>query len=194
MSQATSDAWLVVGLGNPGPEYETTRHNIGFLVADAVAGRIGARPSANRRMRASVATGRLAGVPVVVAKPATFMNDSGVAVRALMDFHSIEADHVVVVHDELDLPFSHLRLKLGGGDNGHNGLRSIRQHVGHGEVHRVRFGIGRPPGQQDPASFVLRPWSRDESRDLGIAVEEAVDAVELLITHGLEAAQNQYNR
>lgn len=194
MSQATSDAWLVVGLGNPGPEYEATRHNIGFRVADVIAERIGARLSANRRMRALVATGRLAGVPVVVAKPATFMNDSGVAVRALMDFHSIAADHVVVIHDELDLPYGHLRLKCGGGDNGHNGLRSIRAHLGHGDVHRLRFGIGRPPGQQDPASFVLRPWSRDEAKDLGVAIEEAADALELLITRGLEAAQNHYNR
>lgn len=194
MSQATSDAWLVVGLGNPGPEYEATRHNIGFRVVDVIAERIGARLSANRRMRALVATGRLAGVPVVVAKPATFMNDSGVAVRALMDFHSIAADHVVVIHDELDLPYGHLRLKCGGGDNGHNGLRSIRAHLGHGDVHRLRFGIGRPPGQQDPASFVLRPWSRDEAKDLGVAIEEAADALELLITRGLEAAQNHYNR
>lgn len=194
MSQATSDAWLVVGLGNPGPEYEATRHNIGFRVVDVIAEHIGVRLSANRRMRALVATGRLAGVPVVVAKPATFMNDSGVAVRALMDFHSIAADHVVVIHDELDLPYGHLRLKCGGGDNGHNGLRSIRAHLGHGDVHRLRFGIGRPPGQQDPASFVLRPWSREEAKDLGVAIEEAADAVELLITRGLEAAQNHYNR
>ncbi len=184
--------WLVVGLGNHAPEYAANRHNAGFMVADLIAERIGARFKSHRA-RAEVAEGRLAGSPVTIVKPRSFMNLSGRPVAALRDFYKIPPDRIVVVHDELDLPFGTLRVKLGGGDNGHNGLRSITQALGTGDYYRVRFGIGRPPGRMDPAAFVLRDFSPPQRRELPLLIDRAADAVETLLQKGLVTAQNVFN-
>lgn len=186
------ERWLVVGLGNHAPEYAGHRHNAGFMVADLLAARIGVRFKAHRS-RAEVAEGRLAGSPVTLAKPRSYMNLSGGPVAALRDFYKIPPDRIVVVHDELDLPFGTLRLKQGGGDNGHNGLRSVTRALGVPGYHRVRFGIGRPPGRMDPADFVLRDFSAAERRELPLLIDRAADAVETLLQDGLVAAQNVYN-
>ncbi len=158
------------------------------LLAERMSGRFKAH-----RSRAEIVEGRLGGQRVVLAKPRSFMNDSGGPVSALLDFFKVPVERLVVVHDELDLPFSGLRLKLGGGDNGHNGLKSIRRSLGTGEFHRVRFGIGRPPGRMDAAAFVLRDFSATERKDLPVEVDRAADAVEALLAQGLEPAQNTFN-
>lgn len=191
-----SDAWLVVGLGNPGPTYAGTRHNVGAMVVELLAARAGAPLKSQRKHRADVAEVRLGDVPgvrAVLAKPHTYMNESGGPVALLADFYKIEPDRLLVVHDELDLPFGTVRLKRGGGDNGHNGLRSVRARIGTGDYCRLRFGIGRPPGRQDPAAFVLKPFSTVEKRDLELEVDRAADAAEAVVVDGLTFAQNQYN-
>ncbi|AMY24120.1 aminoacyl-tRNA hydrolase [Rhodococcus fascians] len=182
---------LIVGLGNPGPQYDKTRHNVGFMVADALAGRVGSSFSSHKKSNSDIVQARLDGRSVVVAKPRTFMNLSGQPVAALARFFSVDPANIVVVHDELDIDFGALRLKLGGGEGGHNGLRSISQHLGTKDYLRVRVGVGRPPGRMDPASFVLKPFSTPERKDLGVVIEEAADAAELLLKVGLEAAQNR---
>ena len=189
---ADSGAWLVVGLGNPGPQYVANRHNAGALVLDILADRARGRFKAHKA-RSDVVEAHLAGTRVVLAKPRSYMNESGGPVVALRDFFKVAPDRLVVVHDELDLPYGAIRLKLGGGDNGHNGLKSLRRSLGTGEFFRVRFGIGRPPGRQDPADFVLRDFSSSEQKDLDVHLERAGDAVETLIADGLVAAQNLYN-
>lgn len=189
-AESTAPA-LIVGLGNPGPQYEKTRHNVGFMVADALAGRIGGAFSSHKKSNSDVVQARLGSRSVIIAKPRTFMNLSGQPVAALARFFSIEPANIVVVHDELDIDFGALRLKLGGGEGGHNGLRSISQHLSTKDYLRVRVGVGRPPGRMDPASFVLKPFSAAERKDLGVVVEEAADAAELLLSAGLEAAQNR---
>lgn len=189
-----SGPWLVVGLGNPGPEYAGNRHNVGRMVVEVLRGRLGGGWKAHRG-RADLAEGRTApGAPrLVLARPRSYMNDSGGPVGAVRDFYKVPPERVVVVHDELDLPFGALRLKLGGGDNGHNGLKSVRRALGTGDYHRVRVGIGRPPGRMDAAAFVLRDYSAGERKELDLQLERAADAVEELVTRGLEAAQNAYN-
>ncbi|MBY4401008.1 aminoacyl-tRNA hydrolase [Rhodococcus fascians] len=182
---------LIVGLGNPGQQYDKTRHNVGFMVADALAGRVGSSFSSHKKSNSDIVQARLDGRSVVVAKPRTFMNLSGQPVAALARFFSVDPANIVVVHDELDIDFGALRLKLGGGEGGHNGLRSISQHLGTKDYLRVRVGVGRPPGRMDPASFVLKPFSTPERKDLGVVIEEAADAAELLLKVGLEAAQNR---
>jgi PTH1 family peptidyl-tRNA hydrolase len=189
------EPYLVVGLGNPGPTYRGNRHNVGFLVLDVLAGRLGARFKAHTG-RADVVEGRFGAPPaprVVLAKPKSYMNLSGGPVASLRDFFKVPVEQIVVVHDELDLPYGSLRLKRGGGDNGHNGLRSISQSLGSREYLRVRFGIGRPPGRMDPADYVLRDFSAVERKDLDFHVDRAADAVEVLVREGLEAAQNRFN-
>jgi PTH1 family peptidyl-tRNA hydrolase len=186
------DRHLVVGLGNPGPSYTATRHNAGFFVVDLLAERIGARFKAHKG-RADVVEARLAGVPLVLAKPKSYMNDSGGPVVAVARFYKVPAERIAIVHDDLDLPYGTVRLKLGGGDGGHNGLRSATAALGTNEYLRVRFGIGRPPGRQDPADFVLREFSSAERKDLAYHVDRAADAVEALLQDGLEAAQNEFN-
>lgn len=181
---------LIVGLGNPGPQYEKTRHNVGFMVADALAGRVGSAFSSHKKSNSDIVQARLGRRSVVIAKPRTFMNLSGQPVAALARFFFVDAANIVVVHDELDIDFGALRLKLGGGEGGHNGLRSISQHLSTKDYLRVRVGVGRPPGRMDPASFVLKPFSAAERKDLGVVVEEAADAAELLLSAGLESAQN----
>lgn len=184
--------WLVVGLGNPGPEYSGNRHNVGFAVVEALGSRVGGRFKSHKS-RADVIEGRLAGQRVVLAKPRSYMNESGGPVSSLRDFFKVPLERIVVIHDELDLPYAGLRLKLGGGDNGHNGLKSLRRSLGSGEFSRVRFGIGRPPGRMDAAAFVLRDFGAAERKDLGVLVEHAADAVEALVVDGMEKAQNTFN-
>ena len=184
--------WLVVGLGNPGPEYAGNRHNVGFGIVEALAARMGGRFKSHKA-RADVIEGRLAGQRLVLAKPRSYMNESGGPVSALRDFFKVPLDRLVVVHDELDLPYAGLRLKLGGGDNGHNGLKSLRRSLGSGDFNRVRFGIGRPPGRMDAAAFVLRDFSATERKELGVLVEQAADAIEALVVDGMEKAQNTFN-
>ena len=186
------ERWLIAGLGNPGPEYAGNRHNAGFMVADLLAERTGARFKRDRS-RAAVASGRLAGFPVTLAKPMTFMNLSGRPVATLRTFYKIPPERIVVVHDELDLPFGALRLKQGGGDNGHNGLRSVTAALGTRDYFRVRVGIGRPAGRMDPADFVLHDFSAAERKLVPDVLERAADATEVLMRRGLAAAQNEFH-
>lgn len=185
---------IVVGLGNPGPDYAATRHNVGFMVLDVLAGRTLPMPSTfshHKRSNCDVIQTRIAGRPVILAKPRTYMNLSGGPVANVARFFSVAPEDVIVVHDELDLDPGVLRLKRGGGEGGHNGLRSTSKSLGTKEYLRVRVGIGRPPGRMDPAAYVLKPFSAAERKDLPVFLEEAADAVELLLAHGLEAAQNR---
>ena len=184
--------WLVVGLGNPGPSYAGNRHNVGFMVLDLLGDRAGGRFKAHKG-RADVVEGRLAGARAVLAKPKTYMNLSGGPTASLRDFFKVPVEQIVVVHDELDIPFGTLRLKRGGGDNGHNGLRSITSALGSKDYLRVRVGIGRPPGRQDPADYVLKDFAAAERKELGFHVDRAADAVEALVTGTLEAAQNTFH-
>ena len=184
--------WLVIGLGNPGPQYVANRHNAGYLVAEILADRVDGNFKSHK-CRADVVETRFGDDRVVLAKPRSYMNESGGPVTALRDFFKVPVERIVVVHDELDLPFGAIRIKLGGGDNGHNGLKSLRRSLGSGEFHRVRLGIGRPPGRQDPADWVLRDWSSTERKDIDLHLERSADAVETVIADGLAAAQNTYN-
>lgn len=186
------DLFLVVGLGNPGPSYAGNRHNAGFFVLDLLGERVGARFKAHKG-RADVVEGRLAGQRVVLAKPKTYMNLSGGPTASLRDFFKVPVERIICVHDELDVPFAALRLKRGGGDNGHNGLRSLTSVLGSKEYLRVRFGVGRPPGRQDPADFVLKDFSAAERKELPFLIDRAADAVEALLTGTLEAAQNTFH-
>ena len=196
-SASGSGPWLVAGLGNPGPGYAGNRHNIGFMVADLLASRTGAGFKSHKAARAQVLEGRV-GTPgvdstrVVLAKPMSFMNVSGGPVKALLDFYGVPVERLVVVHDELDIDFGTLRLKSGGGDNGHNGLKSITKALGPGYF-RVRFGVGRPPGRMQVADYVLKDFSSVERKELDYFVDRAADACEALVTEGLERAQSAYN-
>ena len=190
---ADDGPWLLVGLGNPGPAYAGNRHNVGRMVLDVIAGREHAKFSSHRRSRSDIAETRVGGVRAVLAMPRSYMNEIGGPVTSLRDFFKVSPDRIVAIHDELDLDFGMLRLKLGGGDNGHNGLRSMRRSLGTGDFYRVRLGIGRPPGRQDPADFVLRDYSGAERKDLGVQLERAADATEMLLHDGLAAAQNAFN-
>ena len=192
-----SEPWLIVGLGNPGAEYAKNRHNVGFLVADLLARRIGAGFGRARKASAQVAEGRL-GVGeqaprLILMKPLSFMNLAGGPVSALAQFYKVSLDRVIAVHDELDIPFGQVRLKVGGGEGGHNGLRSMSRSLGGKDYLRVRFGIGRPPGRQEPADFVLSDFSAVERKELDFLVDRAADATESLVTKGLEATQNAYH-
>ncbi|KAA1431934.1 aminoacyl-tRNA hydrolase [Mycolicibacter arupensis] len=187
---AESPPVLVVGLGNPGPNYARTRHNVGFMVLDLLAERIGSPFKLHKKSGADVATGRLKGRPVVLARPRCYMNESGRQVGPLAKFYSVPTSDVVVIHDDLDLDFGRIRLKQGGGEGGHNGLRSIATVLGSKDFQRVRLGIGRPPGRQDPAAFVLQAFNTGERAELPTICEQAGDATELLIELGLEPAQN----
>lgn len=195
----SDEAWLVVGLGNPGPSYAGHRHNVGAMVVDLLAGRTGASFKSQRATRSDVVEGRLSGAGgplgprVVLAKPRSYMNESGGPVVSLLAYYDIPVSRLVAVHDELDLPYGTLRVKFGGGDNGHNGLRSLRRSLGTGDYYRVRFGVGRPPGRQDPAEFVLRDFSPAERKELALEVDRTADAVESLVSEGLDRTQQQYN-
>lgn len=186
--------WLVVGLGNPGPEYAATRHNLGRMVAEEFAARLGVSFGRHRRAHADIASGKLEQAKVTVLVPRSYMNESGGPVASAMRYEQLEPKEVVVVHDDIDIPLGQIRVKLGGGDGGHNGLRSIRKSLGTGEFYRVRVGIDRPPGWQDPAAYVLRPFGAAQRRELPQIIERAAEATELLLTSGLAATQNEVNR
>ena len=195
MTEEANDVWLVVGLGNPGPSYAGHRHNVGYLVTDALAERMGAKWRSHKSGRADVVEGRFqpGGPKIVLARPRCYMNESGGPVKALASFYKIDPAHVVAIHDELDIAFGTLRVKLGGGDNGHNGLRSMRSSLGTGDFFRVRAGIGRPPGRQEVADFVLSNYSTTEKKELPFQVIDAADAVECLVAEGLEKTQQRFN-
>jgi len=191
------DGWIVIGLGNPGPRYADTRHNVGYLVADELAVRMGARWKSHSSGRALAVEGRLAGPPgvrAVIGRGRGYMNESGGPVAALLRYYKASPHQLVVIHDELDVRYGDLRVKYGGGDNGHNGLRSVRSALETGDFHRLRVGIGRPPGRQDAADFLLSAFSSTERRELAVHLQRAADAVESLVTDGLEATQNTYHR
>jgi len=196
--------WLLVGLGNPGPTYASHRHNAGYLVVEELARRAGVRFTGAGQLRAEVAqtrltaSGGLGGVggeaeQLVLLKPRTFMNESGEAVGKALAYYRIPPERLVVIHDEIDIDFGQLRLKFGGGDNGHNGLKSIRRSLGTGDYFRARFGVGRPPGRQDPADYVLSNFPTSASEDVAVEVSRCADAVEALLTVGLDAAQSRFN-
>ncbi|TNH29873.1 aminoacyl-tRNA hydrolase [Micromonospora orduensis] len=187
--------WLVVGLGNPGREYAGNRHNVGFMVADLLAARVGARFGRHKRAVAEVAEGRLGfgGPKLVLAKPLTYMNLSGGPVAALSQFYKVPPARVIAVHDELDIGFGQVRVKCGGGEGGHNGLRSMSKSLGTKDYVRVRFGVGRPPGRQDPADYVLSDFSTAERKELDFLVDRAADVVESVILKGVEPTQNLYH-
>ena len=186
------DLWLVVGLGNPGPSYAGNRHNVGTMVLDLLAERVGGRFKAHKG-RADLVQTRLAGQRGLLAKPKCYMNESGGPAASLRDLFKVPVHRIVVVHDELDIGYGVLRLKAGGGDNGHNGLRSMTTSLGSRDYLRVRVGIGRPPGRQDPADYVLKDFSAAERKELAFHVDRAADAVEALLTGPLEAAQNVFH-
>jgi PTH1 family peptidyl-tRNA hydrolase len=187
------ERWLIAGLGNPGPEYAGHRHNAGYMVADLLAARMGVR-FRRGRAAAAVAVGWLAGRPVVLVKPQSYMNLSGRPVAALSSFYKIPAERLLVVHDELGIPFGAIRLKLGGGDNGHNGLRSVTAALATRDYYRARLGIGRPPGRMNPAAFVLRDFSAAERKLLPGLTDRCADAVQTLVDLGLAAAQNEFHQ
>jgi peptidyl-tRNA hydrolase, PTH1 family len=195
---AANEVWLVVGLGNPGPSYAGHRHNVGYLVAEELAERMGATFRAHKSGRAEVVEGRLGapGTPgprVVLMRARTYMNESGGPVSQLARFYKVPPERIVAVHDELDLPFDTMRIKLGGGDNGHNGVRSLRASLGTGDFHRVRIGVGRPPGRQQVSDFVLSNYSPTERKQVPLQVTDAADAVESLVTEGLDRTQSRFN-
>ncbi len=199
-SSVSGDVWLVVGLGNPGPSYAGNRHNVGYLVTDELASRTGGSFRAHKTGRADVVEGRLGGLSggiggerVVLARGRCYMNESGGPVAALAKFYKVPVERIIAIHDELDIPFDTLRVKLGGGDNGHNGLRSMRKSLDSGDFYRVRVGIGRPPGRQSPADFVLSDYSAAERKQLPFQVDTAADAVECLVKEGLEKTQSRFN-
>jgi PTH1 family peptidyl-tRNA hydrolase len=191
------DPWIVVGLGNPGQTYAGHRHNVGYLTADELARRTGARFAAPKGMRAEVADGRLGPPPgtarLVLVKSRTYMNDTGTAVAAVLSFYKSDPARMIVVHDELDIDPGQLRVKFGGGDNGHNGLKSIRRSIGTGDFYRVRIGVGRPLGRQDPADFLLSNFPASARADVAIEVDRAADAIESLVGIGLERTQSAFN-
>jgi len=191
----SDEPWLVVGLGNPGKEYAGNRHNVGFLVADLLASRVGAKFGRSKRAHAEVAEGRLGfgGPRVVLAKPLTYMNLSGAPVVSLAQFFKVPVENVIAIHDELDLPFGQVRAKRGGGEGGHNGLRSMSKSLASKEYARVRFGIGRPPGRQDPADYVLSDFSAVERKERDFLVDRAADVAEAIVLEGVEWAQNKYH-
>lgn len=191
------ERWLIIGLGNPGPEYERTRHNIGATFVKAMADVAGARFSSHKS-RADIAEYKLGQggfVPtIVLATLRCYMNESGGPTKSLADFYKISGDHIVVAHDELDIPFQSIRVKFGGGDNGHNGLKSITSALGSSDYYRLRLGIGRPPGAQDPSDFVLKPFNSTERNEIPDFCTRGINAVETLITKGLERAQQDFNK
>ena len=186
--------WLIVGLGNPGAEYKGNRHNVGQMVLDEIAGRMGGKFKTHKA-RAQVLEGRLGlgGPRVVLSKPMSYMNVSGGPVAGLANFYGIDPDHVVAVHDEIDIPFNTLKLKCGGGEGGHNGLRDMSKALATKDYLRVRVGVGRPPGRMETADYVLRDFGTAERKDLPFLLDEAADAVELLVREGLTAAQQKFH-
>ena len=188
--------WLVVGLGNPGDQYADSRHNIGQMVINQLAKRHSSKLSSHKS-RTDMAAFKLGvGIDthsVILAKSKGYMNETGGPIKALANFYSIEPNHIIALHDELDIPFAAIRSKIAGGDNGHNGLKSMTSAFGTAEYYRIRLGIGRPMGQQDPADFVLKAFSKVEQKDLGEFIVRGADVVESLISKGLESTQQNFN-
>ncbi len=184
--------WLIVGLGNPGPKYKDTRHNVGFVVIDALAKSEGIRFNEGRA-QAVVGRGEIEDVPVALMKPLTYMNLSGRAVAAVARFYKIPPSYILVVYDDLDLPHASLRLRLKGGPGGHNGMKSVIQHLGTKEFPRVRIGIDRPAGPIPIEAYVLRKFSRDEQKSMRYTYEAAQDAIRLAVTEGMERAMSNFN-
>lgn len=188
--------WLVVGLGNPGPQYEATRHNVGQMVVDVLASQNRLKWSTHKS-RTDVAAFKIGvGVDaqsIIIAKSKSYMNESGGPIKALAAFYKIDPDHLIILHDELDIPFSAIRSKVGGGDNGHNGLKSLTSAFSTADYFRIRLGIGRPNGPQDPADFVLKPFSSAEKKELEEFLTRGSETVESLIMRGLEVTQQQFN-
>lgn len=197
MTSPLQNAWLVVGLGNPGDKYVATRHNIGFVVADELAKRFGGKFTSNK-YRAMVLETRLGmggdAPKIIIVKPQTYMNDSGNAVAPLAKYFNCPANRVIAVHDELDIAFNTLRVKIGGGDNGHNGLKSLTQSLGTPDYYRIRVGIGRPTTPQDTADYVLDNFNKVERALVGDLAMRGCDAIESLITKGLEITQQNFNQ
>lgn len=187
----SKERWLVVGLGNPGAEYERTRHNIGAMVVRTLANKENVKFS-NHKSRADIAEFKLAGTSIVAAQLRSYMNESGGPTKSLVDYFKVKSGQLIVIHDELDIPFEAIRLKLGGGDNGHNGLKSITNVMG-ADYFRIRMGIGRPVGAQDPADFVLKNFNSGERAALPNFLDRGCEAVETLISQGLELAQTRFN-
>jgi PTH1 family peptidyl-tRNA hydrolase len=189
-----TDTWLIVGLGNPGSEYSHNRHNVGQMVLDELASRVGGSFKSHKS-RAQVLEGRLGigGPRIVLAKPLSYMNVSGGPVSALAQFYGIDPAHVIAVHDEIDIPFDTVRLKIGGGEGGHNGLRDISKALATKDYLRVRVGVGRPPGRMETADYVLHDFSAPEKKELPFLIDSAADAVEVLVRDGLLAAQQKFH-
>ncbi|QDY88917.1 aminoacyl-tRNA hydrolase [Arthrobacter sp. UKPF54-2] len=189
-----TDTWLIVGLGNPGTEYAHNRHNVGQMVLDELSARVGGGFKSHKS-RAQVLEGRLGigGPRVVLAKPLSYMNVSGGPVSALAKFYDVDPAHVIAVHDEIDIPFNTVKLKIGGGEGGHNGLRDISKALATKDYLRVRVGVGRPPGRMDTADFVLRDFATAEKKELPFLIDTAADAVEALVRDGLQAAQQKFH-
>ncbi|KRO40265.1 MAG: peptidyl-tRNA hydrolase [Actinobacteria bacterium BACL4 MAG-121022-bin9] len=185
-----ANRWLVIGLGNPGPEYEKTRHNIGQLVVDLIAD---SNKFSKHKSGMNISEVKYADQILVLAKSRGYMNESGGPTKSLADFYKVAPDQIIVIHDELDLPFDNLRIKHGGGDNGHNGLKSISASINTADYFRIRMGIGRPIGQQDPADFVLKPFSKEEKVNLGEFLDQGVGAIKALVIDGLDKAQTAFN-
>ena len=185
-----ADRWLVIGLGNPGAEYEKTRHNIGQLVITNLAKN---QKLSAHKSQMQICEVRCGDQQLVLAKSRGFMNESGGPARSLSDFYKIDANKIIAIHDELDLPFNALRIKQGGGDNGHNGLKSLTDSFSTADYYRIRMGIGRPIGDQDPADFVLKPFSKDERKDIDQFIQRGADAINSLVINGLDKAQTAFN-
>jgi PTH1 family peptidyl-tRNA hydrolase len=187
-----TDRYLIIGLGNPGRKYNRNRHNTGFMTIDRAAERHGIRFS-KLQSKAAVATGQMAGRNVLLAKPQSYMNNSGQPVRSLADFYKIPVDRLIVVYDDLDLPTGTVRLRPEGGSGGQNGMKDIIQHLGTREFARLRMGIGRPPGRMDPVDYVLQDFSKDEWEVMQVALDTAVDALETWLADGIQLAMSRYN-
>lgn len=189
-----AETWLIVGLGNPGPQYEMTRHNVGQLVVDVLAERRGERFTTHKAgARVAETWLRPGAAKLILAKPNSYMNTSGGPVSQLANFYRIDPDHIIVVHDELDIPFDSVKLKVGGGHGGHNGIRDIAKALTTPEFPRVRVGIGRPPGRQDPADWVLSPFTGEQRTALPTLLGDAADAAEAIVDDGLLAAQQRFH-
>ena len=194
---ASANRWLLIGLGNPGKDYEKTRHNIGAALISEYAKKAGVKFSSHKS-RADIAEISIGvgaqRVLLIAATLRCYMNESGGPTSSLANFFKVNSDHIIIAHDELDIPFQSIRVKYGGGDNGHNGLKSVTSGLSSSDYYRIRLGIGRPIGEQDPADFVLKPFSSAERKDLDLFLQRGIDAVELLITQGIEKAQNSFNK
>ena len=186
-----ADRWIIFGLGNPGEQYASTRHNIGHMVIDYLGSN---SKFSSHKSRCEIADIRVAGVAVTLAKSKLYMNESGGPLKALADFYKVKGENIIVVHDELDITFNTIRLKIAGGDNGHNGLKDITKHFSGPDYYRLRMGVGRPQGPQDPADYVLKPFSQPEKKELPDFITRGALAAERLIEKGLDFAQQEFNK